>query len=127
MKRIYIFLISVIIISLGNCSKDEDNGDIELSTDSDTIMTEILTEVSPENETFMDIAPIPIPSELYDYAAIDTNFQAAIQTIEDFNDMIENPGVLLGTSLKSSQTAEWESLGCEETAYSSICMWERNG
>lgn len=127
MKRFNIVFLSVILLSLITCSKDKDNDEPELSTNADTIMIDILTEVSPENETFMDIAPIPISSELYDYAELDTNFQTAINAMESFNDMIENPGILLGSSLKSAQTVAWESLGCEDYGnYSRVCKWEQD-
>ncbi len=129
MKRFNIVFLSIIILSLLTCSKDKDNEEIEFSTDTDTVMIELFTEISPENETFMDIAPIPIPPELYDYAEIDTNFQRVIQFYEDFNDMIENPGFLLETSsLKSGEALHWKSLGCEEfpLEHKSICKRERD-
>jgi len=125
MKRIQIILLSLIVIFLVNCSKDKDNDDLVIPSDnSDTLMIDLLTEVSDPNKTFMDIAPLPLPDELNDYAETDTGFQAAINAMDDFNDMIQNPGILLGISMKSTQTDNWELVVCEDYGTTSICSWK---
>ncbi|MBA7534155.1 hypothetical protein ES705_26401 [subsurface metagenome] len=125
MKRIQIVFIGVFIMFFFSCSKDKDNNDELIpSGNNDSIMIDILSEVSGDQKTFMDIAPIPIQAELYDFAEVDTNFQTVLDVIENFNDMIENPGILLGTSLKSTQAVNWDPKGCEEFGTISVCTWE---
>lgn len=119
-------LLGTLIVCFLSCSKDKDNDDDSyLSTDRDTIMREILTEAAVDDYSFMDITPIPLQSELYDFAETDTSLLSIIQAIEDFNDMIQNPGILLGASMKSTQGG-WVSKGCESIANVSICTWERS-
>lgn len=112
---------------LSTCSKDKDEGDENLPAgNKDTIMIDILTEVAGDQESFMDIAPIPIQDELFDYAGLDTCFQNALEVIESFNNMIENPGILLGSSLKSTQSVGWEKKGCDGFGGVTECTWEED-
>ena len=128
MKHIQIVLLALIVLSLFTCSKDKDNDDeIIYSTNKDSVMNDLFTVVPHDSGSFMDIASIPIQQELYDYAEIDTGFKASIEAFKSFNTMLENPGVLLGTSSKSSLGVNWEPLGCEDYGnYSRECKWERD-
>lgn len=125
MKRIQIILLSLIVMFLLTCSKDNENGDdINSIVNKDSVMLDILTEISEDNKAFMNIAPIPVPDELINYANMDTGFQTAMHAIEDFNDMLQNPGILLGTSLKSTKASGWVDKGCEQISTVYECKWE---
>lgn len=126
MKRIQIVFLGLIIMFFSTCSKDKDKDDIYPSGNKDSLMVNILTEVADDQKTFMDITPIPIQDELYDYAGLDTSFQVVLDAMESFNDMLENPGILLGSSLKSSQSIDWEKKGCDEIGGITECTWEQD-
>ncbi len=116
MRHSILVLLGSLIVCFLSCSKDKDNDDeTDLSTNRDTIMRGILTEV--DGYTIMDITPIPLQPELYDFAETDTSLLSIIQAIEDFNDMIQNPGILLGATTKSSQ-GEWV---CESVFNGTLC------
>lgn len=124
MKRFQIALLSMIVMFLFTCSKDKDNGEEVIpSGNADTLMIEILTEISDDNKSFMDITPIPIPEELINYAAVDTGFGKAINAIEDFNNLLSNPGILLGASLKSTKASNWVDMGCDQISTVYECTW----
>ncbi len=124
MKRTQLFFVIALAIYFTSCSK-EDNNDHKISTmvNKDSIMTDLFSELSDNGHTFMDISPIPIQAELYDYAEIDTSFQKAIDVIDAFNEMIKHPGILLGSSLKSTLDKSWEFKGCEAYGTTSECTW----
>jgi hypothetical protein len=124
MKRIQIIFLTALAAYFASCSK-EDNTEHIISTmaNKDSIMVDLFGEWSDNGKTFMDISPIPVQAELYDYAEVDTNFQMAIDAIEAFNDMIEHPGILLGSSQKSTLDKSWEFKGCEEYGTMSECTY----
>ena len=127
MKQFQIVLLCLIVLFISGCSKDKDNDEEILPEGKkDSLMVDILNEVAIDQKTFMDIAPIPIQQELYNYASLDTGFQKALDAIESFNDMLQNPGVLLGSSTKSSQSVAWEKKGCEQFGSFSECTWEQD-
>ena len=127
MKLIQIFTLIALVLFVSNCSKDKDSEDeINPCINSDSIMIDILTESSGNENSILDIQPIPIPQELINYGQFDTAFHLALDAIEGFNDFIENPGMLLGQSLKSTQSSDWDFLGCEEMGSMSECSWEQD-
>jgi hypothetical protein len=123
MKQIQLLILGAVVICFTGCSKDKDDG-TEPIVNNDSIMIELLTEATCEGHTLMDITPIPIQPELYDYAAVDTSFQNVIEAIENFNNLLQNPGFLLETSEKSAQEVEWEFKGCTTIGNVSECIWE---
>jgi hypothetical protein len=125
MKQVQGIFLGLIVMLFSMCSKDKDNDDEVIPEgDKDTVMLDILTEVAINQNTFMDIRPIPIQEELYSYAELDTSFNTALDVMESFNNMIKNPGVLLGSSLKSTQSVGWEKKGCEDIGGITECTWE---
>ena len=124
MKRIQLIFLVAVVAYFVSCSKD-DNNDHKISTmvNKDSIMTDLFSELSGNGHTIMDISPIPIQTELYDYAEMDTSFRIAIDAIDAFNEVIEHPGILLGLSLKSTLEKSWEFKGCEEYGTMSECTW----
>ncbi len=125
MKRIVIFLIGALVMLHFGCSKDKDDGgDTGQNISNDSLMTDILAEIAEDDTSFMDIAPIPIQAELYDYAEVDTGFQRILEVIENFNELIGHPGILLGETAKSTLVSNWVFKGCEGFANVSECTWE---
>jgi len=124
MSKIYFFSLCLFIISSTSCSKKEDNNKAFIpETNKDSIMIDILSEASELNKSFTNIAPLPIDDELYDHAGIDTGFQVIIKDMEDFNEILEHPGFLLGGSLKSSASSGWKFEGCRQSGSVSYCTW----
>jgi hypothetical protein len=131
MKRIHLLFIIILLTGLFNCSKDKNenpqaNGPLT-TQDGDTLMMDILNEIAGSENGFLDIQPIPVYEELYDYAETDTGLHIILDAISDFNDLIEHPGVLLGSSKKSAQSDNWENKGCESGGSVSVCLWELHG
>jgi hypothetical protein len=127
MDRILIVFLGLTIIFLSSCSKDKDNDEEILPAgDKDSLMIDILTEVAVDQKTFMEITPIPMQEELFDYAELDTSFQKALDAMESFNNMLQNPAILLGSSAKSTQAISWEKKGCDEVGGITECTWEQH-
>ncbi|MGC9344857.1 MAG: hypothetical protein ACP5E3_19270 [Bacteroidales bacterium] len=124
MSKIYFFSLCLFIVFSASCSKKEDTNETFLpGTNKDSIMIDILSKASELNKSFTNIAPLPIEDELYDHASIDTGFQNIIKAMEDFNEILEHPGFLLGGSLKSSASSEWKFEGCRQSGPVSYCTW----
>lgn len=124
MKQLLSVLTAICIIIFSGCSKDNDtNEEPDSLISKDSVMATIFREVSDVGYSFMDITPIPVEPELYEYAGVDTGFRLAIDAIEKFNEIIEHPGILMGSSLKTTSESKWESQGCEGGDIISECTW----
>ena len=102
-------LLLIAVLFAGLLSAQENNGDkrtkSELENYSiDTTLIEMISDISKENDMFLDIAPIPVFDELTDLD--NENVNQIFESISEFNDLINNDQKKLGSveqSVKSSK------------------------
>ena len=113
------------VLFIGLLSAQENNGDKTIKSALehyliDTTLIEILSDISKEYDTFLDIAPIPIFDELTDLD--NENVDKVLESISEFNDLINKAQNTLGSveqSVKSSKdydTCETD-IGLTECTY----------
>ena len=121
-------LLLIAVLFAGLLSAQENNGDkrtkSELENYSiDTTLIEMISDISKENDMFLDIAPIPIFDELTDLD--NENVNQIFESISEFNDLINNDQKKLGAveqSVKSSKDYDT----CETDIVSTECTYFRD-
>ena len=88
------------VLFIGLLSAQENNGDKTIKSALehyliDTTLIEILSDISKEYDTFLDIAPIPIFDELTDLD--NENVDKVLESISEFNDLINKALNSLGS------------------------------
>ena len=86
--RGYFFLLLLLVII--GCHKNNDTQPANtISHNDSTALLEIFQDISKDNPSMLDIAPIPVPDELLN---MDNEYvKQVVASIEKFNDLIKNP------------------------------------
>jgi len=121
-------LLLTVVLLAGLVSAQENNGDKIIKPELkhysiDTTLIEMISDLSKENDMFLDIAPIPVFDELTDLD--NENVNQIFESISEFNDLINNDQKKLGSveqSVKSSKDYDT----CETFMNNTECTFFRD-
>ena len=121
-------ILLTVVLFAGLVSAQENNGDKIIKPElkhyfNDTTLIEIFSDISKENKTFLDIAPLPIFDELTDLD--NENVDQVLESVSEFNDLVNNDQKSLGSveqSVKSSKDYDT----CETDIVSTVCTYFRD-
>jgi len=121
-------LLLTVVLFAGLVSAQENNGDKIIKPELkhysiDTTLIEMISDLSKENDMFLDIAPIPVFDELTDLD--NENVNQIFESISEFNDLINNDQKKLGSveqSVKSSKDYDT----CETFMNNTECTFFRD-
>jgi len=121
-------LLLIAVLFAGLLSAQENSGDKTIKSElepylNDPTFIEIISTISKEDKTFLDIPPLPIFDELTDLD--NENVNQVFESVSEFNDFINNEQKKLGSveqSVKSSKDYDT----CETDIVSTVCTFFRD-
>ena len=121
-------LLLTVVLSAGLVSAQENDRDKIIKPEleqyfNDITLIEIFSDISKENKTFLDIAPLPIFDELTDLD--NENVDQVLESVSRFNNLVNNDQKSLGSveqSVKSSKDYD----ACETDIVSTVCTFFRD-
>ena len=120
-QGLILLLFALLIIG---CSKKKDvtpsNG---ISHNDSTALYNIFKDISKDNPTMLDIAPIQLPDTLWN--SENEGMKMIVETLKKFNELIKNPQNIPSTGHKSTVATDYTK-NCETYGQTTICTFKED-